>query len=109
MLAHLFSILTWPINLFNPPALSSMNGMQKVGRIFLVTVTLVVSCILAAMLGALGIFIVERGRYMISNASELVGDLGIIFVSICVNILCVIVLLQIRKADRKLIPTPSHS
>ena len=102
VLTHLFSILTWPINLFNPPALGSMSSMQKIGRIFLVTITLVVSCILLAMLGALGIFIVERGHAMISNTPELISDLGIIFVSVSVNALCVMVLLQIRKADHKL-------
>lgn len=103
MLKQPFSILAWLVNLFDPPPLQSMSRNQKVGRVFLLTGTLVVVCILTAMLGAAGIFLMQRGHDMISNVRDLLRDVGIIFVSMIVNTICVIVLLEIRKADHKLI------
>ena len=80
-----------------------MSRTQKIGRTFLLTGTLVVVCILTAMLGAAGIFIFQQGRDMASNFRDLLRDLGIIFVSMLINTGCVFVLLQIKKADHKLI------
>jgi hypothetical protein len=99
-------VLAWLAHLFNPPPLESMTFAQKVGRVFLVALTMVVICILTAMLGALGIFLVQKAHGMLSSAPELLDDLGIIFASMIVNTICVIALLEIRKADRKLIPPP---
>ena len=91
------------MNLFNPPPLAQMNRMQKIGRVFLVTVTLLVNCILLAMAGALAIFLAEHGSEMFGNIPNLMAGLEIIFTSILVNAVCIVVLLKIRKADRKLI------
>jgi hypothetical protein len=99
-------ILPWLAHLFNPPPLESMTLTQKVGRVFLVALTLVVICILSAMLGALGIFLAQKAHGMLASTPELLDDLAIIFASMIVNTICVIVLLEIRKADRKLIPPP---
>ena len=99
-------ILPWLAHLFNPPPLESMTLTQKVGRVFLVALTLVVICILSAMLGALGIFLVQKAHGMLAGTPELLDDIAIIFASMVVNTICVIVLLEIRKADRKLVPPP---
>jgi len=80
-----------------------MNLAQKAGRVILLSTTLVVASILVAMLGALGLFVMEWGREM-GNAPEFVNGIGIIFVGICVNAACVIVLVQLKKADNKLVP-----
>jgi uncharacterized Tic20 family protein len=101
------TILVWLINLFDPPPLASMSQAQKIGRIFLVTITLVISCILTAMLVTVGIFVIERARDLLGSVPKLLDDLGIIFVSMVVNAICVIVLLEIKKTDGKLIPPPS--
>jgi hypothetical protein len=101
MLSRFFAIVTWLINLFDPPPLASMNRSQKMSRALLVTLTLILSCILTAMLGAVGIFVVERGRHMLNSIPELLGGLGIIFTGVCVNAICVVV------TDRKLLsPRP---
>ena len=104
MINRSVAVLAWLINLFNPPPFALMSRTQKVGRAFLVTLTLVVGCILAAMLGAVGIFVVQRGSGMLGSHAELLGGLEIIFAGTCVNAICVTVLLQIRKAERKLMP-----
>jgi len=80
-----------------------MNFAQKIGRVVLLTSTLVVGSVLVAMLGALGLYLVERGREM-DNAPELLNGAGIILLGIAVNATCVIILLQIKKADNKLLP-----
>jgi hypothetical protein len=98
------ALLAWLLSLFNPPPLASMSGKQKIGRAFLVTLTLLVACILTAMLGAVGIFVIQRTRDMLTSIPKLMGGLEIIFASVLVNAICVVVLLHIRKAERKLIP-----
>lgn len=95
-------VMAWFINLFTPPPLDSMTRSQKVGRIFLITITLVVNSILFAMVGASLIFLLERGTAMLNSVPALMEGLVIILTSIFVNALCVSVLLQIKKADRKL-------
>jgi ACR3 family arsenite efflux pump ArsB len=90
------------INLFDPPPLESLNLTQKTGRVLLLTITLVVASILFAMLGALGLFIMERGREL-GSAPQFYDGLIIILVGIAVNIACVFVLMQIKKADNHLI------
>jgi len=99
-----FSLFSWLLYLFNPPPLETMSLRQKIGRVCLITVTLVVSCILFSMVMALGIFLVERSRAMLANTPELINGLAILLVSLGVNAVCVIILFQIRKTDRKLMP-----
>jgi hypothetical protein len=98
-----FSILSWLLKLFDPPPLSSMTFNQKVGRALLLTATLVVGSILVAMLGALGLFVMERGRE-IGSTPELLKGVGIILVGIAVNATCVAILIHIKRADTKLVP-----
>jgi len=104
MINRSLAVLAWLVNLFNPPPRDSMSLTQKIGRIFLVALTLTISCILAAMLEAVIIFVIQRGHAMLSSIPELLSGLEIILAGICVNAVCVAILLQIRKADRKLIP-----
>ncbi len=104
MTRRFFELVAWLVELFAPPPLASMTRLQKVGRVLLVTVTLVVCSILAAMLGAVAIFLFERGRRMVNSFPEMEDGLGIILVAIGVNAACVFVLLQIRRADGKLMP-----
>lgn len=79
-----------------------MNWLQKVGRILLVSVTLVVTSILLSMLTALGFFLVERGRQIVLSTPQLFNGIVIIAVGLTVNLLCIRVLLAVIKADRKL-------
>jgi len=97
------SILGWLINLFDPPPLSSLSVAQKVGRVALLSATLVVGSVLVAMLGALGLFVMERGREL-GSMPELFKGLGIILVGILVNAACVVILVHLKKADNKLVP-----
>ncbi len=83
-----------------------MTQTQKFVRSGLVTITLVVACILFAMIGALLIFLVQRGSQMIMDTPRLIDGLVVILAGICVNALCVYVLLQIKRTDHKLIPPP---
>jgi uncharacterized membrane protein YidH (DUF202 family) len=105
MLNRSFGILAWLVNLFDPPPLSSMSFGQKAGRILLLSATLVVGSILVAMLGALGLFVMERGREM-GSAPEFLQGAGIILIGIVVNATCVVVLVHIKRADNKLVPPP---
>jgi hypothetical protein len=96
-------ILSWLLNLFDPPPLVSMTFAQKVGRVVLLSGTLVVGSILVAMIGALGLYLMEKGREL-GNTPEFLQGLGIIVVGIVVNTICVLVLIQLKHADHKLIP-----
>ncbi len=62
----------------------------------LVTIALVVTCILAATMSALVIFLVQRGAHMLMGIPQLVSGLEIIFTGVLVNSVCIAVLLQIR-------------
>lgn len=107
MRKRLHALLDWMISLFDPPPLATMNTGQKVGRIFLLSATLVIGSILVAMLGAVGLYLIERGREMGSTPQFLDG-IGIIIIGIIVNYVCVLMLMQIKHADRKLIPDPKE-
>lgn len=109
MIKFTVSSLAWLMNLFDPPPLELMNQKQKICRVFLVTISLVVSCILLAMLAAMGIYLMEQGQRILSDEPHLVNGLGIVFVGICVNAACVLVLFQIRNADRKLMGKPEEA
>ena len=80
-----------------------MTLSQKTGRIFLLSVTLLVASVLFAMAGAVGLFIMERGREMGRYTSVLpwprdhrlrpCGQFSLRFL-----------LFQVKKADTKLVP-----
>jgi len=95
----------WLIHLFNPPPLNSMTTVQKTGRVLLFSGTLVIASIVFAMVGAVGLYLVERGREL-GDVPEFYHGLVIVLVGIAVNISCVFVLLQIKKADTQLVPPP---
>ena len=102
-LEPIISLGGWLMELFNPPPLKSMSLTQKTGRILLFTASLVVGSILFAMLGALGLYIMERGREL-RDVPQFYHGLLIVMVGVAVNVGCVFVLLQIKKADTKLLP-----
>jgi uncharacterized membrane protein YidH (DUF202 family) len=106
MISRSFSIVGWLVRLVDPPPLDSMSLAQKAGRVVLITATLIVGSILVAMFGALGLFLVERGRELRSKP-EFLDGLWVITIGIAVNTICVLVLVQIKKADHKLVP-PKH-
>ncbi|HEX4139765.1 MAG TPA: hypothetical protein VHY09_05415 [Candidatus Methylacidiphilales bacterium] len=99
----LISLAGWLVELFNPPPLKSMTLFQKTGRILLFTASLVIGSILFAMAGALGLYLMERGREL-RDTPQFYHGLLIVMVGVGVNIGCVFVLLQIKKADHKLLP-----
>jgi len=80
-----------------------MTLSQKAGRIFLLSVTLLVASVLFAMAGAVGLFIMERGREM-SDTPQFYHGLVIIVFGLAVNSACVFFLFQVKKADTKLVP-----
>jgi hypothetical protein len=100
------SILKWLLNLFDPPPLKSMTIGQKVGRVLLLSGTLVIGSILVAMLGALGLYLIERGKEM-RDTPEFYKGIIIILTAIVVNTFCVLILVQLKRVDHKLIPPPS--
>ncbi len=102
-----FSIFPWLLGLFDSPPLDTLTQVQKVGRVFLVTVSLVVVCILTAMLLALGIFLIERSHLIFTalmedNFSVVARMTGILALSVGVNVFCVFILFQVRRLDRNL-------
>jgi hypothetical protein len=74
-----------------------------VGRVLLLTATLVVGSILLSMLGALALFLMEKG-WKLHNSPEFFQALGIILVGLAVNLGCVFVLLQLKRADHRIVP-----
>jgi hypothetical protein len=92
------------VQLFNPPPLSSLSLPQKFGRIVGVSFTLFALCILAALALASGIFIIDRAYTNLSTSTELLKGLEIVVTGLGVNVVCVAVLLEVRKADLRLHP-----
>ena len=84
-----------------------MNWRQKVGKVFLVTISLFVTCVLMAMLCALVIYIIQRGWRMLHDGSEFMAGLIIIVAGVSVNVVCVMILLEMSKTDGRLMA--SHS
>jgi uncharacterized membrane protein YidH (DUF202 family) len=107
MIKWSLAMLAWLIHLFNPPPLNSMTFGQKAGRVVLFTATLIVGSVLVAMLGALGLFVMERSREM-GRKPEFFNGACIILAGIVVNVTCLTVLLHIKKADNKLVPPPKQ-
>jgi hypothetical protein len=107
VLFNTYSILAWLIHLFNPPPLISMTRWQKVGRVFLLTATLLTISLLSTMVIAAVIFLFQRMPRLVltllaSDFSVVEKMIAIILLSVCVNTVCVFVLLQIRRMDRGL-------
>jgi uncharacterized membrane protein YidH (DUF202 family) len=103
MIKRIVALLSWLINLFDPPPLQSMSVNQKTGRVFLLSATLVIGSVLVAMIGAVGLFLVEKGREL-GDMPELLDGLGIIVIGVIVNAVCVLMLVEIKRTDHKLIP-----
>jgi len=80
-----------------------MTVAQKAGRVLILTATLVIGSIVVAMLGAVGLFVMEKGREL-GSTPEFFNGLAIIAVGILVNAACLAVLLHMKHADHKLIP-----
>jgi uncharacterized membrane protein YidH (DUF202 family) len=97
------ALLVWLMNLFDPPPLVTMTFRQKVGRVLLLSGTLVVGSILVAMIGALGLYLMERGREL-GSTPEFFNGLVIVLIGVVVNTVCVLALVQIKRVDHKLIP-----
>ena len=104
-ISPLISLASWVMELFNPPPLKSMTLTQKTGRVLLFTAVLVIASIIFAMVGAVGLYIMERAREL-RDTPQFYHGLLIILVGIAVNVSCVFALLQIKKADTKLMPPP---
>ncbi len=100
---HGGSFLGWLINLFDPPPLASLTFAQKIGRVVMLSITLVIGSILVAMVGALGLYLMERGRELASTP-EFFSGLGVLLVGAGVNSICLAILFQVKKADHKLVP-----
>lgn len=78
-----------------------MDIFQRTGRVLLLTATLVISSILFAMIGALGLFLMERAREL-RNTPFFYQGLMTLLIGMAVNIACVLILLQVKKADQRL-------
>jgi len=104
LLKFLFSIGPWIIDLFNPPPRDSLSIVQKIGRVILVTLTLMTICIISALAISLVFLAIQRGGEVLMGVPQLVNILTILAVSIVVNIVCVKTLFAIRRLDRMLIP-----
>jgi hypothetical protein len=102
-ISPLTSLAGWLMELFNPPPLESMTVVQKTGRVLLFSAALVIASIIFAMVGALGLYIMERGREL-RDTPQFYHGLLIVLFGIAVNVGCVFALLQIKKADTKLVP-----
>jgi hypothetical protein len=95
------------MELFNPPPRRSLTLPQKLGRVLLVTITLVTICIISSLVLALAVFVLQRSHEVLIGIPQLINVLTILAVSIGVNIVCVRMLFEIRRLDRRLIPDGS--
>lgn len=96
------------LRLFNPPPLESLTVGQKIGRIFLITVSLTILCIFTAVMLALILYTIHAVPILWSDSKSIGFKhlLAIISASAMVNTLCVLALLQIKKLDRALLDGP---
>ena len=95
------------MELFNPPLRESLTLRQKIGRVLLITITLVTICIIVALVLALVLYGYEGGTQALSQVPHLANGLEILFSSIAVNLICVLLLLQIKRLDQRLIHPPA--
>ena len=86
-----------------------MSFLQKVGRVFLVTGTLVTFSVFSALIVALGLFLFQRLESGQGGVYPLAKILAILLDSLLVNVVCVFILLQIKRLDETLIPPPDDS
>jgi uncharacterized membrane protein YidH (DUF202 family) len=86
-----------------------MTSLQKIGRSFLVTGTLIVLSILTAMAGAVGLFLVERISRALDRIADLWSTIAIIVVGLVVNAFCVYLLFLVKKLDRDLLLGPGET
>ena len=107
------SIPAWLLELFNPPLRDSLSIGQKVGRVLLITMTLVTLSIIVALVLALLLFGYDSGRDLAAHTPHLTGALKILAVSLVVNTICIKVLFQLKRLDERLMasgkpPEPSR-
>jgi hypothetical protein len=102
-LSPIFSLLPWLMEMFNPPPLESMTFSQKTGRVVFFSAMLVIASVLFAMAAAVGLYLLERARELHDTPGFYHGVVIVMF-GVAVNAFCVFVLLQIKKADTKLLP-----
>ena len=98
------SLGSWLLALFNAPPRASMTFVQKIGRVFLVTGALFTFSIFSALIFALMIFLFQRMASGQAGDYPLVKILAILLDSLLVNVVCVFILLQIKRLDETLIP-----
>jgi uncharacterized membrane protein YidH (DUF202 family) len=101
MVKALFTLVVWLVHLFDPPPLASLSVTQKIGRALFVSLSLMTICISTALVGAAGLYGFQRGDEIVSTFPNLLNGLAIVSTGIVVNVLCVMVLLEIRKLDLK--------
>jgi len=83
-----------------------MTFGRKIGRICGLCFVLLVACILAAMTICCIVYVFEQAGFESGAVPNLATGLGIIFTGLVVNVLCVFVLLQVRRFDSD--PNPGH-
>ncbi len=104
-----FSIIAWLISLFDPPPKAAMTQMQKLKHIFAFVTTLLVISVLSSLLAASGIYILEHVYRWSQGYKEWFGDIGIIFIGMTINTLCVLIILEFRKPNRKQAAQPESA
>jgi uncharacterized protein involved in cysteine biosynthesis len=102
------SIGPWLLELINPPPRNSLSVLQKMGRVLLVTVTLITLCVISALLVSLVFFAWQRSRDVLMGIPQFVNVLKILGASVVVNAVCIMMLFKIKRLDRKLIPKPDE-
>jgi hypothetical protein len=106
IMKRFFSIGPWLMELINPPPRDTLSLLQKMGRMLLVTITLITLCVIGALFLSLGFFVWQRSRDVLMGIPQLMNVLTILSASVIVNAACVLALFQIKRIDRKLIPKP---
>src|ERR1700678_2107649 len=103
------SIGNWLLALFNPPPRASMTFVQKAGRVFLVTGALFTFSVFSALFFALAIFLFQRMESGQVDSYPLIKILAILLDSLLVNVVCIFILLQIKRLDETLIPPQENA
>jgi hypothetical protein len=98
------SLGSWLLALFNAPPRASMTFLQKFGRIFLVTIALFTFSVFSGLVLALALFLVQRIESGRIGDYPMAKVLAILLDSVLVNVVCVFILLQIKRLDETLIP-----
>ena len=101
---YIFSLGPWLLELFNPPLRESLTLGQKMGRVLLVTATLVTLSIITALILALACYAYEFGSNTLARVPHLAEAVEILVCSIAVNFVSVMVLFQVKRVDQRLVP-----